>query len=285
MDDFESLLPLVAGSGTHGIEVEVLHLGFQVLAGVVHAHCRDADFGHDGLSVSRVKGKYCDASVFAKLCGLERFGELGGEIDILVVRPAASAAHAGQFVFSRLVQGRFIDVLVVQQVRPVHDDVRLAILGEGVAVYAGVGGGSQFGLDVFVRERHAVIARFCVFVLVGEGGCPIDGVSLQVDFLGSGAEQQVAQVDAPRTAEVGMRETFQRLVAVVVTGAGVPVAGAGVRAELYGTMGYRGSRIGVSVEACPDKRVYVVYICLPLRRASQAYAKKEGSTCKDFCFH
>ena len=145
-----------------------------------------------------------------------------------------------------------------------------------------MGGGGQFGLDFLVGQRHGIISCFRVLVLMREGGSTIQRVGLEVCLLGGGAEQQVAQVDATSSTQVGVRKAFQGWVTVMIAGTGIPVAGPGIRTELHGTVGHRSTRIGVSVEACPDERVYIVHIGQPLRRASQACAK---SAHKNSYFH
>ena len=95
-------------------------------------------------------------------------------------------------------------MLIVQQVCPVHNDAGLAVRWESVAVYARMGGGGQFGLDFLVGQRHGIISCFRVLVLMREGGSTIQRVGLEVYLLGGGAEQQVAQVDATSSAQVGV---------------------------------------------------------------------------------
>ena len=121
-------------------------------------------------------------------------------------------------------------------------------------MHAGVGSGGEFGADAVVEE-HAIIARMSLFVSVAERGGLIKVARCAERYIG--VKKHIGEVGAARTAKVIVRKAEDLRVAVVITAASVPVAGASVGAELHGSMRCGGTRIGVTMCAGADKGVDV----------------------------
>lgn len=102
------------------------------------------------------------------------------------------------------------------------------------------------------------------------------GAVVQHDFARGGMEQDVGQVGTPRTAEVRMRKTVDGRIVVMVSGAGVPVPGTRVGAELHHAERRRCARVGMPVVARADERVYIIDRAGRPRRARKEPEGQQG---------
>ena len=81
----------------------------------------------------------------------------------------------------------------------------------------------------------------------------------ETGFSGDGHDQDIAHVLASGAAEVGMRETYDRLLIIMVAGAVLPLLPTlgivGVGAHLHHAEGKLGGRMGVAEASGADERV------------------------------
>src|SRR5271166_3208720 len=74
----------------------------------------------------------------------------------------------------------------------------------------------------------------------------------------AGHEKKIEHVGGARAAQVGMTESHDRTVRVVIPRTPVPSVVEGIGAELNHPEGNRGSRVGVPVAACANGNLHVV---------------------------
>ena len=138
--------------------------------------------------------------------------------------------------------------------------------GEGVAMRADAGAGSQFGADVRVGQRHRIIARMRDLAPVVEARAVAGARLLRVAgferhrVARHGHDEKVAEVAVPRTREMRVREALDRRVAILVARgmrvtAADHAAGVGIRRQLNHPERRRRTRIGVAAAAGADHRI------------------------------
>ena len=184
--------------------------------------------------------------------------ELHTEINMLVLTPSIRHAITSNFF---IINQFKITIYYYITVAEVDDNaVRLAVVGESIAVAAHMDGGGHLGEHVRAVELHGVITRLGGLVLVREGGtvAGVDGRPLA----GEGHHEDVAVVGAAGAAEVGMRESVHHVIVVVVARAAVPPGETSIGTELDGPEG--NERAGESVAMCigADEGVDVLGIVL-----------------------
>lgn len=166
---------------------------------------------------------------------------------------------AGQLVGSRPAEFAQVDLLLGDRMQQIDDHPPGTFARKGIAVYARTGRGGQFDPDIHVGQRHGVVAaRSPLVVMRKEIGLQDTLAVVDHDFARGRMEQNVRKVGASRTAQVRMRKAVDRRVAVMVAGAGVPVAGTGVGTQLHHAERRGGARIGMTVESGADERVHII---------------------------
>ena len=282
----------------HGVEIETGNFAVQVLTRILFAYYGDTHFGYNRLLLSEVShrlqtctlhavGSLASLSVAHQLQFGDRLGELHGEEHILIVYPSACAAHTRKLVGIRLLDFGFVDELVVQQVSQVEHDSRFFSVAECVAVNTRTCSSRQLGLDAFIVQINRIVSRGGYLVFMREAGGLEDVIRLspELNRHAGRAEQHIAQVDTSRTAEVGVRESQNGRIGIMVSRASIPVAPAGIRTQLHGTEGQGSSRISMSVEACSYERIYIIEGSLVGRR-SRTCAQRTCAGCKNqWYFH
>ena len=207
------------------------------------------------------------------------------KIDILVIRPSPSAAHTGNLIVGRLFQCSFIDMFVIEQMCQVDDDSRFLSSGECVAVHTGMGGCRQFHLYTFFFQHDGIISGGSLLFFMAESRRKTKRFGRQVRLLCSGAKQDVAQVNAAGAAKVGMRKSFQSAVVIVVPRTGIPVSGTRVGTQLHCPERHSRPRIGMSVEAGTDERVYAINRLFHIGRTSPTHYTDQNGIQKFFQIH
>ena len=98
-----------------GIEIKAIgiRLLLKVQTGVLLIYDRYPDFADDGLSGSRIEGKY--GLPFGRLFhGRERLRELRYKEDILIDYPARGTPHTGKLILPGLLNPAFVYIFVIQ---------------------------------------------------------------------------------------------------------------------------------------------------------------------------
>ena len=172
----------------------------------------------------------------------KRPGELQREIDAPAPRPDGGAAPArdgvaaGHFHIRRENPRR--GALAAQDgVREVHHKVAVIGLRKRVLVDSGPLGGGQFGFDFVVLQKHRVVARFGVFLVVRKTRAvpflrAFERSGNDADGTRPGHHQQVEHIPDPRAAQVRVAESHDGAVGDVVTGAAVPPDVVRIRGQL-----------------------------------------------------
>ena len=236
----EIALPLPPALVSQGIE-RLGVLRHKVGLGIVFRHARE---GHPQGHLALVESKHCLAPVLGEFTAGGR-RKLEVEIQLLPPRPAGrnplSAAPERAGIYSPVVQ--MVAVVQVEGKRP-----RPAAL-ESIFVHSDTAPGSHAGKHLGVFEPYLVAARRGLLAAVAESRRPA-----------SGSYEHIAPVVAPRAAEVGVAESEDEAVGVMIAAAAVPVArtGACVGAELNHSERGAGSGEGVSVGIGPHKRVNIL---------------------------
>lgn len=114
-----------------------------------------------------------------------------------------------------------LTVVVVDAMPEVEDETGRCPLREGVAVYTHSLCSRELSTHVVVAERHFVIARTCHFGVVAEAGAIAavrmgSSAGVQQERTGGGHDEQVSQVGMSCSAEVGVAESHNGSVAVLV---------------------------------------------------------------------
>ena len=253
----ERLAPQLLGPGAHGIEIEFGNLLQRILAGIFGTHGRETH----GCGERRRPGGEGQhrLPVTEQLDRSERLREAGPEPHLVVGHPPLRAAHARELGGPLLPQGAQIDALVRNRVHEIHDHAPRAVAVERIAVHARTGCGSQLDRQPLVGQFDRVVAARGRLPVVREGvGLLQEGAVAHHLLAGGGMEEDVGQVGTSRTAQVGMRESVDGPVVVVVAGAGIPVARPRVGAELHHAERRGGTGKGMSVEARADERIDIL---------------------------
>ena len=138
----------------------------------------------------------------------------------------------------------------------VDDDLRGAAGRENVFVEPRPPAGTELCRHVVAIQLHLIIPRARLLARVGKGGRVVLPSRRGIETPDR-HHQYVAKVIAARAAEVGVAESVNQRIRVMVAAATVPVAavGTGVRAELHHTEWVGGTREGVPVEIRPHEGV------------------------------
>ena len=255
LDAAQHVAPHRLRPGPHGVEIERGDLGEAVFAGVLRTHRRKPHSHRQRVEVRSEREHRLPVAEQHRID--ERSGKTRREVDVVVVHPALGAAHARKFGGSRLPQLAQVDRLVGDRVHEVDDHPPRPFAAERIAVHARAGRRRQFDADAFVGQRHGVITARGLFVVVREriGHMHVFAFAHRIGTRG-GVEQDIGQIGAARTAQVGVRKAVDRRVVVMVARTGIPVARPRVGAELNHSEGCRGPRIGVAVESGSDERIH-----------------------------
>lgn len=158
---------------------------------------------------------------------------------------AASQEDGFAFGFKEYLIGMSLPNIVGQ----VDQHMALSLTFESVTVESGPGGGGQFSRDSSLGESDLIIAGSGFLIIMGERK------ALGNIFSDEWKEQEITKIGASGTADMGMRESENGRVAVMVTRASVPGLVPGVRAKLDHSERSGGARICVTMESCPDERI------------------------------
>ena len=139
----------------------------------------------------------------------------------------------------------------------VENNVALAFAVELVAVHTDARRNGEFHIDVVVGEFHGVVARFGDFGIVRE----MRRILLVVgrELSAHRHKQHIAVVGTASSAEVGMRETVNFGIGVMVSTATVPAVETGIGAKLNHTERHNCTREGVTVFGGSHHRVYIFH--------------------------
>ena len=256
-DVAQRFAPLPDGAGMHGVEIQFGNLRKRIHTGVFDADGRQSHGDRERPHVGR-EGQH-GLLVPQQLHVGERLREAGREEYILIGHPPLRATHAGQLVGSRPAEFAQVDLLLGDRMQQIDDHPPGTFARKGIAVYARTGRGGQFDPDIHVGQRHGVVAaRSPLVVMRKEIGLQDTLAVVDHDFARGRMKQNVRKVGASRTAQVRMRKAVDRRVAVMVAGAGVPVAGTGVGTQLHHAERRGGARIGMTVESGADERVHII---------------------------
>ena len=203
---------------------------------------------------------------------------MDGEIDVILPCPAVGDAVARQCprVFHAQGGPQYFAVVVVETVVEIDDELLGLAFWVRVFVDAAVRGGGELHEDVVVAEAHLVVARRGLLGLVAEARAVaavgvVGGAGVELHLAGEGHQQDVAHIGVAGAAEVGVTETHDGLVAVLVAGAvvidtrlvaAVDVVGDGVRVgtHLHAPEGVARARESVPHAVGPDHRVNILGI-------------------------
>ena len=265
--DRKFFFPSRLRSLAYRFEVKVRHVMQQVLAGILYAHDGKPYLGYHFPFLSEVCHRLL---VIQLLPCLDRFGELKHEINVLIVHPATGTAHPHHFIVGSLFHFRFINEIIrIQDVCQVYNHRSILVVQIRITVHAGKSTGCEFHLDLFICQGHGIIARTGLFRIVRESSWQEDvPLPFCTDRLCSGAKQHIAQVLTSRTAQVGMRETKDGRIRIMIARAGIPVTPTRIGTQLHSPEGSRRPRVSMSVETCPDEGIYIINRCL-LRRGTR----------------
>ncbi len=299
-DAAELALPCCLGPRAGGGEVPVGLFGAKIFERVGGANRGDAaahlhrlvcgrievqrglqDFAVDGIAIDRV-------AIGVELRLRERGGELHGEVDLTARRPGvhgAAPGHQAVLGIDGECGGCYGVLRALIGVVQIDDEVRvLRLRREGVLVQAGALGGCEFRVDACVLEQNGVVAGLGSFIVVRKTRA-IAGLRIfpraghQLDLAGARHDENVEQVAAAGSAEVGVGKTHDGSVAAVVTGAPVPTVVIGVRAELDCAERDSGARKAMAVATGADDDVHVAghvvaILCCSVQHALRETARK-----------
>ncbi len=205
---------------------------------------------------------------------LDSFVEGDVEIGVVGAAPAVGDAVAldGVVIYHVALCPEGFAVVVVEAVVEVEDNLLCRPLGEGVAMHAAVGRGGELAADVVVVEGHGIVARACHLGLVAETLAVaavgvLLGAGVELCLARVGHDEDVAEVAVACAGEVGVAETHDGVVAVLITSAividprlihAVDVVGYRVRvgAQLHGAVGVAGAGKGVPHAVSANKYIH-----------------------------
>ena len=178
----------------------------------------------------------------------------------LVFRPRLRAAEPGNDPVALLTDIRAQKKIPVHEVN--EDGRRLSFTSgtpEGIAVHSGSGAGSQFRQDVPAVQQHRVIPSRSFLPLMGESGLiplPVQRIRLVSH---DGHQQHIPVVEDTRTAQMGMTETYNGVIRIMVAGAALPGINPGVGTQLHHPERSRRSRESMAGEVRADHRVHIIH--------------------------
>ena len=205
---------------------------------------RHARQGHTQGHFTLVESEHRLASVVADLAACGR-RKLNVEVQLLPPRPAGrdplSAAPKRAGIYGPVV--KMVAVVQVERKRPGTP------APESIFVHSHPAPCSHTGKHLAVFKPYLVVARRGFLPAVAEGR-----------RLAAGGYEHVAPVVASGTAQVGVAESEDEAVGVMIAAAAVPVAGAGARvgAELYHSERCAGTWKGMSVGVGAHKRIDIL---------------------------
>jgi len=112
------------------------------------------------------------------------------------------------------------------------------IVGESVAVHSAMFGSRQFGSDVIIVENYGIVTRRSFFVYVAIGGSESLGLAviaagIPLHLSAEGHKEKVIQVGAAGAAEVGMAESEDSFIVIVIAAAWIVGIFTGVGTQLH----------------------------------------------------
>ena len=136
----------------------------------------------------------------------------------------------------------------------IDDDVCAFGFRECVAMYADSSCCGEFSLDVEVGEYNRVVARRSLFVPMIE--CRF-GVDVQRSY--ARHQQDIAVVRNARSTKVRVTESEDRVVGIVITGAGVPTFNSCIGTELHNAERQSCTWNSVVITVRADEGIDMVY--------------------------
>ena len=238
--DFAQLgVPSLVGSLGYSVEVPTGHLGLHVEHGVALVDGRETHLDQHGTGGV---GELEHGDGVIALHHLDGSGELGCEIHLLVLGPSCRLAIACYQCWAHLAHAAYFHRIPSDALQQVELHQRLLGIGECVAMHTHALCSGELYLDIGVVELQAIIAGADGLVAVGE-----DYRVLRSGRYGQ--QSDVAQVTDAGSAEVGVTETDEYIVAIMIARAPVPSTGLLGRTELDVTEGNIGTEEHVAMAA------------------------------------
>ncbi len=167
-DHAERVLPCFGSCGCYGVEIKSFDFGINVSGSVYCADWGDTHHSHQRIA-GIVESEHGGMSVAYDLSIGERAGEAGCEIHMMSVDPAVGYAYAGDLIVGCAADLRFQHFLIGKRMVEIDDHCCRFILGESVAVHAGMGCSGQLSEYILIVELDAVIAGTGCLAGVREG--------------------------------------------------------------------------------------------------------------------
>ena len=153
----------------------------------------------------------------------------------------------------------------------------LALILEAVAMVGYTLDGGKFGLDIVFVEGYAIVSGLSLLLFVGEMRTVVLLMQVGLGHIAyEGHNENITKVLAAGTAQMGVRESIEGVVAIVVGASAVPPFETGVRTGLYHSERIDGSGIGVTMEIGSYKRIDVFgnIVCACRKHERHAYQKR-----------
>ena len=150
---------------------------------------------------------------------------------------------------------------VADAVSQVYHDGRAVRLLEAITVHRGTRTSRHLSPDAVIVQHYAVVARGGLLRLSPEMGrialaCFLQGIERHLAH--NGHQHDIAHVRAARAAQMGVAESPDDVVVLVVARTMLPSVNARIRADLNHTEGSGSPREGVTRECRPDERINIL---------------------------
>ena len=278
----ELAVPVSFGCSQIFVEVVFGDFSLQVLGSSFHADAGNGCADKYLLAFLSVEVEACDSSCAdtfvlfddshcIQFYFLERLGEAGTEVDVLISCPAVRETVTLDSDGVYHLNVRVVGKVPIHRFLQVQEDSGLSF-GKGIPLDTAAFGCRQFDVDIIIGQAYLIIACIGAFVIVGELG-----VNAQWSFCffvrqRNRHKRDIIQISSSGTGEVRVAESGNRAVRVKISGDAVPAGESVIRTKLYHSKWRLCARISVSGEVCSYKWIYircVIYFMFLLCRGTR----------------
>ena len=300
------VIPCLTCCTPHSVKIPSGYFGLHILTRSVHIDSRNTYFHQylfilcrrelqQNFSGGQKRTAFFQCHRIRHQCIGKRLGKLGIEVDILVECPIYRFFMSADFGITDYFYFHFLICLTLDTVIKVQNETGIFGFRKGITVNGGTLCRSEFRLYVIAFQQDGIISGLRHFIIVRESRTVRHLLTLRPHrmillFPYSRHQQYITVVRTSCSANMGMRETVDGSILVIVSGTSVPFVDACIGTGLNHPVRNNRTRICMSMSACPDKGIYIrgiVLLCLRTAKDStqqQESAQQYGIRFQ-VCFH
>ena len=176
---------------------------------------------------------------------------------MLFICPTGTITVAGDLIVAVDIDLRCFDPVAVLEV---YDDIGMVRFWKSVFMNAGPARRGHFSFDMALIEQHTIISRRSALMCMGKVRSVV--FLPKFDLSGGRDDQYITIVGTTCAAEVGMRETVDHGIGIMVARTAIPSMEARIRAKLHHAKRHYRTREGMAVATGAYEGICILGIVL-----------------------